>query len=241
MPASPETARMPRYAAAVTLTTLALGSLVAGNRIVSAEHEPTAMVEAGALHTAGAGKAALTGCEVVPEFLPLEQCYPEPKNPLEHLTPTSSTTSTTTTTRPRPTTTAAPRVVQQRASRSAAPRSVPSTANVSPVSQPAGEPTAEDKWMPPEGCMAPMGPLDAKSVAEAHRCWDGLIALYPWSQSKAFAVMYCESKGNPYADNPHSSATGLMQILGGPTDPKANMHQAYGMYSQRGWQPWSCA
>lgn len=142
MPATPETARMPRYAAAVTLTTLTLGSLVAGNRIVSAEHEPTAIVEAGALHTAGAGKAALTGCEVVPEFLPLEQCYPEPKNPLEHLTPTSSTTSTTTTTRPRPTTTVAPRVVQQRASRSAAPRSV----------------------MPPAQATAPSAPVNGNKV-----------------------------------------------------------------------------
>jgi soluble lytic murein transglycosylase-like protein len=86
-----------------------------------------------------------------------------------------------------------------------------------------------------------MGPLEAKTVAEAHRCWDGLIARYPWPQSKAFAVMYCESKGNTYARNPRSSATGLMQILGGSTNPEANMAQAYGMYDKRGWQPWSCA
>lgn len=149
MPASPETARMPRYAAAVTLTTLALGSLVASNRLVYAEHESTAMIEAGAPLHADAGKLALTGCEVEPEFLPLEQCYPEPKNPFEHLTPTSSTTSTsTTTTRPRPTTTVAPRVTQQRASRSTAtPRPVIATSNTpaAPAPTPPGGTKAD--WM----------------------------------------------------------------------------------------------
>jgi hypothetical protein len=210
------------------LTTLALGSLVAGNRIVSAEHEPTAMVEAGALRAGDAGKAALTGCEVVPEFLPLEQCYPEPKNPLEHLTPTSSTTSTTSTTRPRPTTTVAPRVVQQRASRSAAaPRVIPPTTNAAPAPPP-------DNSNIPAGCMTNA----TKSIPEAHRCWDGLIANYSWPHNEAFAVMYCESRGNSYADNPRSSATGLFQILHGPVDPTANVATAYNMHSSRGWQPW---
>jgi hypothetical protein len=161
---------MPWYAAAVTLTTLALGSLVAGNRIVSAEHEPTAIVEAGALHTAGAGKAALTGCEVVPEFLPLEQCYPEPKNPLEHLTPTSSTTSTTSTTRPRPTTTVAPRVVQQRASRSAAPRSV----------------------MPPAQATAPPAPVNGNKVD-----WMNAAGIAKENQGYVDGIMTPESGWNP--------------------------------------------
>lgn len=80
-----------------------------------------------------------------------------------------------------------------------------------------------------------------RDVAKAHRCWDGLIALYNWAQAKAFAVMMCESGGNPKARNPHSTATGLFQILGGPTDPGSNVALAYSMYQKRGWKPWVCA
>jgi hypothetical protein len=121
------------------------------------------------------------------------------------------------------------------------PTEISTTTTVPPPPPEEAAPAAEGEWQPPEGCMAPMGPTEAKSIDEAHYCWDGLIARFAWSQSKAFAVMYCESKGNPYADNPSSSATGLMQILDGPMDPLANMSQAYSMYQDRGWQPWVCA
>lgn len=103
------------------------------------------------------------------------------------------------------------------------------------------DPPADQEWQPPEGCLVPMGPLEAKSEEEAHRCWDGLLALYPWPQTEAFSVMYCESKGNPYADNPNSTAEGLMQVLGGSDDPRTNMDQAIRKYqASDGWDQWSC-
>jgi hypothetical protein len=78
------------------------------------------------------------------------------------------------------------------------------------------------------------------SKAAAHACWDGLIAQYPWNTTTAFNIMWCESRGNPNAKNPRSTATGLFQILNGPLDPAANVKLAYEMYSKRGWQPWVC-
>lgn len=80
-----------------------------------------------------------------------------------------------------------------------------------------------------------------KSLAEAHACWDGLLARYPWPTSTAFSVMYCESKGDPWAYNPSFGATGLMQILHGPTDPAANVTLAFRMWTERSWSPWVCA
>lgn len=104
-------------------------------------------------------------------------------------------------------------------------------------------------YVPPEGCMVPMGPKERKESAEAHRCWDALLARYPWSQRTAFSKMYCESGGNPYAIGPWVTingkryrAEGLMQILpGGSHDPATNMAQAWRKYSDAGgWGPWQC-
>lgn len=80
----------------------------------------------------------------------------------------------------------------------------------------------------------------SKSKAAARDCWMGLIAQYDWNDEYAFNVMWCESKGNPNARNPRSTATGLFQILNGPIDPVANVRLAHQMYSKRGWQPWVC-
>jgi len=82
-------------------------------------------------------------------------------------------------------------------------------------------------------------------TARAHACWDGLLAQYPWSTSKAFAVMMCESGGDPYNVGPptrYGTAKGLMQVLpDGSFDPATNMAQAWDKYKARGWQPWVCA
>ncbi len=137
----------------------------------------------------------------------------------------------TTTTLPKPA--AAERPTPNKPSRSSAPRLAPTTTTSPPVSA-----SSQGEWTAPEGCMVPMGPTEAKSIEEAHYCWDGLLALYPWPQREAFATMYCESKGNPYADNPSSSAESLFQVINGPEDPEQNVAVAYNMFSRRGWQPW---
>lgn len=138
--------------------------------------------------------------------------------------------TTTTTAPPPPTTTstlappmtAPPRTVPPRASRSAVtPRPTAPPAVAAP---------------PAEGCMR----HGAKSYAEMQSCWGGLVARYPWPAAKVWSVMYCESKGDPWARN-RSGATGLMQVMGGTTDPAGNIAQAFSMWRSRGWQPWVCA
>lgn len=128
------------------------------------------------------------------------------------------TTSTTSTAPPTTTTTT--------------PRPAPRPARARPTQQPAPPPAG--------GCMANR----AKTVAEAHACWDGLIASYPWNTTTAFRIMYCESKGNPHAvgiPTRWGRAQGLFQILpGGSFDPATNAQQAWAKYQARGWAPWVC-
>ncbi len=81
--------------------------------------------------------------------------------------------------------------------------------------------------------------------ASAHACWDGLIYgptqdPYTWDDATAFNVMFCESQGKYDAHNP-SGANGLFQELGGPTDPAANVAQAYSMWQTRSWEPWDAS
>ena len=66
--------------------------------------------------------------------------------------------------------------------------------------------------------------------------WEALIARYPWDVSLARQIMWCESRGDPAAEN--AGANGLFQIQGGPFEPAANVALAYQMYRNRGWQPW---
>lgn len=71
--------------------------------------------------------------------------------------------------------------------------------------------------------------------------WRPLIAAHfpADAVNRAVAICNCESRGNPAARNPRSSATGLFQILRGSTDPVANVTQAAAMYRTRGWKPWA--
>jgi hypothetical protein len=142
-------------------------------------------------------------------------------------TSTSSSTTTTSTTEPPTTTTTA---YVRRTVQSTPPRSTPQPRPSGGVAKPphhSGYATS---------CMDNA----AHTVAMAHSCWDDLLAKYAWSSSRAFSVLMCESEGNPWDYNP-SSATGLMQELGGPYDPTSNIAVAYDMYSHRGWQPWDAS
>lgn len=53
-----------------------------------------------------------------------------------------------------------------------------------------------------------------------------------------FCVISRESGWNPRADNPYSTATGLLQILGGPKTVWGNLELGYRMYRARRWTPW---
>lgn len=87
------------------------------------------------------------------------------------------------------------------------------------------------------------GSRRTSSVRRGGDCggWRQLVAQYPWDVDTACRVLMCESGGRADARNARSSATGLYQILGGPTDPAANVAQAYRMYAARGWQPWNAS
>ena len=68
----------------------------------------------------------------------------------------------------------------------------------------------------------------------------------------ALRIASCESKLDPEAKNPNSSATGIFQIIhstwGGNTDEpfseavnyKKNIEVAKTLFDARGWQPWVC-
>lgn len=91
--------------------------------------------------------------------------------------------------------------------------------------------------------------------------WLGLVERYfPWDRvSEAMEIMECESRGDPGAKNPDSTAAGLFQFLdstwdriavplgygpygsGDEYDPEANVHAASALllrYERSGWWPW---
>lgn len=131
-------------------------------------------------------------------------------------TTTTSSTSTTTTTSPPPTTLATRIGTAKHSSRSLErPRPAPVAA---------GECNAWG-W--------------SRTRADLDRCWGGELAKYPWPAARMAAIMWCESRGDPWAKNPHSSAAGLFQILGASQgDGPGNIALAFSMWQERGTSPW---
>lgn len=134
---------------------------------------------------------------------------------------------TTTTTTAAPTTTTTARRVIPRANRSTRTTTAPTTT--------ASQVTSGPGWNLPENCPGGY----RKTLQDAHRCWDGLIAQWgDWPQSRMFSIMFCESTGDQNSINA-SNHVGLFQIDGGVTDPYANANQAHEMWKSRKLQPWT--
>lgn len=80
--------------------------------------------------------------------------------------------------------------------------------------------------------------------------WRSLVAAYfpPEHVDRMLRIMACESGGDPEAKNPHSSATGLFQIMGfwqkawpgDYTDPWTNVAVAYQIWLEQGYRAWVC-
>lgn len=100
------------------------------------------------------------------------------------------------------------------------------------------------------GHPVPPGPVEHSSGVEQ---WRTLVSSYfPADQvEKALRVMACESGGDPYADNPRSTAAGLYQFLASTWaatpyaassvyDPTSNVAAAAWLWSRQGWTPWVC-
>lgn len=66
-------------------------------------------------------------------------------------------------------------------------------------------------------------------------------AVFVEDPDTAVRVAQCESGLRPSARNPDSTATGLFQILGGPTGVWSNVLLAHRMYHDRGWEPWTAS
>ena len=76
-----------------------------------------------------------------------------------------------------------------------------------------------------------------------------LISSYPWPQNEAWDVMMCESSGDPTVSNSGESI-GLFEIhypshwdkvesLEALFDPTTNVHVAFHLWEDQGWEPWS--
>jgi hypothetical protein len=88
----------------------------------------------------------------------------------------------------------------------------------------------------PKAKVRPKAPKIALKGVEH---WRPLIEQHPdWPVDTMMRIMACESRGNPVADNPRSSATGLLQVLGGSTDPATNVAQAHSIWRRQGLAAW---
>lgn len=164
---------------------------------------------------------------------------------LRLLVPLRTTTSTSTTTSTLPPTTTAPPTTAPRP-RYRPPVTTAVTQAPSTHPNPSAPPTTSiktgnpwDEYQGEPGCDHYWSEDEMKNVSYSHQCWDKALSFFSWPVSKMFGIMRCESKGNPYADNRNSSAAGLLQILGGSKNWKANISQAWEMFKKRGTQPWS--
>lgn len=95
------------------------------------------------------------------------------------------------------------------------------------------------------------------SISYSVEQWRPLVEKYFKAQDvpTAMRIMQCESRGDPNAKNPHSSASGLFQHLArywpersakagwagaDIFDPEANIAVAAWLKSVAGWRSWTC-
>lgn len=112
----------------------------------------------------------------------------------------------------------------------------------------------------PPSTEALPGPPAGSSASAGGRCvgWEPLLAEYSpgWSVERMSRIMWRESRCQPAADNRHSSATGLLQILsshcrwlaarmgewcsaGRLTDADYNVRAAAALWLEQGYRAWS--
>lgn len=72
-------------------------------------------------------------------------------------------------------------------------------------------------------------------------------SVFGSASGTALCIAYRESHFNPYAKNPHSSASGIFQLTQiwwsgrwhfNPFSAYLNIHYAHEMYQDYGWGPW---
>lgn len=103
------------------------------------------------------------------------------------------------------------------------------------------------------GTPFPAGPTESRTYTPGVEQWRPLVAVYFPAEEvdRALRIMGCESNGDPYADNPRSTASGLFQFLDSTWartpyaaasvyDPETNIAAAAWLWSVSGWAPWVC-
>ena len=87
------------------------------------------------------------------------------------------------------------------------------------------------------------GALDALQPPEA-ATMEAVICHPPWPSGEALAVAWCESRYDHSAVGRYGER-GLFQVLPQlwgpvPSDAAGQVAQAYAIWRQHGWQPWTC-
>lgn len=100
---------------------------------------------------------------------------------------------------------------------------------------PAPAPAGAEAGLP--ALDAGQGPVDALPL-------ERLICSYPWPCDEALAVARCESRLDSTAVGAYGER-GLFQVrpeLWGPVpqDPAGQVAQAYAIWEEHGWKPWTC-
>lgn len=112
----------------------------------------------------------------------------------------------------------------------------------------------EPVWPTPTPTPAPTA-TPVPVIADGGSVVD-IISGYPWPVDQALRIAWCESRYDPDAYNPQAvwvggqenHATGVFQLLwplhshrfsgASPYSAEANVRAAYGLWLERGWQPW---
>ena len=73
---------------------------------------------------------------------------------------------------------------------------------------------------------------------------EAIICAHPWPCQEALAVAWCESRFDPEAVGAYGER-GLFQTHPAfwgpvPPDPQGQVAQAYAIWAEHGWEPWSC-
>ena len=73
---------------------------------------------------------------------------------------------------------------------------------------------------------------------------EAIICEAPWPCQEALAVAWCESRFDPEAVGAYGER-GLFQTHPAfwgpvPPDPQGQVAQAYAIWAEHGWEPWSC-
>ena len=87
-------------------------------------------------------------------------------------------------------------------------------------------------------------PGKARSRARSDECWGPLVGAYQdWPVGRMLTILYCESKGNPWATNgKHRNLFQIANATAGDDEEhnltKAHVALAHSMWQKSGTQPW---